>query len=151
MLSLLYLSSPVRQGLCCLLLGRGCSVTVVGAGCCSFISRALSVKKFLQVHFIEKLNYMAVLSFFIPKLNSIQTLVWPVLYVYHVTGSQYWYVMQTDWQYSYYAKKIKGCLSREIIYIEHDILVQYLKYSHKKLFSTSVGLASITEFWKLLV
>ena len=42
----------------------------------------------LQAHFIGgKLNYMDVLSFFIPKLNSIQTLVWPVLYLYYVTGS----------------------------------------------------------------
>ena len=76
---------------------------------------------------------MAVLSFFIPKLNSIQTLVWPVLYVYHVTGSLLTSpaapllirltTQQTDWQYSYYAKNIKGCLSSEIIYIEHDTLV----------------------------
>ena len=30
---------------------------------------------------------------------------------------------QTDWQYSYYAKNIKGCLSSEMIYIERDTLV----------------------------
>ena len=80
-----------------------------------------------------KLNYMAVLSFFIPKLNSIQTLVWPVLCVNHVTGSLLTNpappllvrltTQQTDWQYSYYAKNIKGCLSSEIIYIEYDTLV----------------------------
>ena len=40
-----------------------------------YMHRAVSVKIFLQVHFIGKLNYTAVLSFFIPKLNSIQTLV----------------------------------------------------------------------------
>ena len=76
---------------------------------------------------------MAVLSFFIPKLNSIQTLVWPVLYVYHVTGSLLTCpaaplligltTQQTDGQYSYYAKNIKWCLSSEIIYIEYDTLV----------------------------
>ena len=104
---------------------------------------------------LRKLNKMAVLSFFIPKLNSIQTLVWPVLYVYHVTGSLLTSpaapllirltTQQTDCQYSYYAKNIKGCLSSKKVYIEHDIhllvyvLVQYLKYSHKKLFSTPTG------------
>ena len=27
---------------------------------------------------------------------------------------------QTDRQYSYYAENVKGCLSSEIIYVEHD-------------------------------
>ena len=34
----------VDKGLLCFLLGRGCSVTVVGAGCCSFISSVISVE-----------------------------------------------------------------------------------------------------------
>ena len=65
---------------------------------------------------------------------SIQTLVWPVLYVYPVTGSLLTNpaapvlirltTQQTDCsRYSYYAKNIKGCLSSEIIYIEHDTIV----------------------------
>ena len=76
---------------------------------------------------------MAVFSFFLSILTFIQTLVWPVHYVYHVTGSLLkspaalllirLTTQQTDWQYSYYAKNIKGCLSSEIIYIEHDALV----------------------------
>ena len=40
---------------------------------------------------------------------------------------------QTDRQYSYYAKKFKGCLSSEIICVEHDthigIRVSPVKYS----------------------
>ena len=40
---------------------------------------------------------------------------------------------QTDRQYSYYAKKFKGCLSSEIICVEHDthigIRVRPVKYS----------------------
>ena len=30
---------------------------------------------------------------------------------------------QTDGQYSYYAKNVEGCLSSEIICVEHDILI----------------------------
>ena len=67
-------------------------------------SQASKCKNFLTLQTLTyrftslgKLNYMAVLRFFIPKLNSIQTFVWPVLYVYHVYYSQaqqphYWYV-----------------------------------------------------------
>ena len=56
-----------------------------------------------------------------------------MLYVYPVTGSLLTSpappllirltTQQTDWQYSYYAKNIKGCLSSEIIYMEHDTLI----------------------------
>ena len=43
------------------------------------ISRALSLKFSYRFTSLGKLNYVVVLSFFNPKLNSIQTLVWPVL------------------------------------------------------------------------
>ena len=113
-----------------------------------------------------KLNYRALLNFFILKLNFIQTLVWPVLYVYHVTGSLLTSpaapllicltTQQTDWQYSHYGRNIKGCLSSEIIYIEYDTLVglsfstvfKNLKYSHKKNYLAH-QLASNTEFRQL--
>ena len=72
---------------------------------------------------------MAVLSFFIPKLNAIQTLVWPVLYVYrYVTGSLLTSPAApllkrlTIQQTVIMPKIIKGCFSSEIIYIEHDTL-----------------------------
>ena len=77
---------------------------------------------FLQVPFIKKkLNYMEVLSFFILKVNSIQTPAWPVLYVYqfcyrftflqaHQSLLLNVLTPQTEGQYSYYAKNVKGCL-----------------------------------------
>ena len=50
--------------------------------------RALSVKIFLQVHFIRKIKLHDGAKRFHPHFNSIQTPVCPVLYVYqYITGS----------------------------------------------------------------
>ena len=77
---------------------------------------------------------MTALSVFIPQLNSIQTPGWPVLYVYRfVTSSlshqpsspilKWLKTQQTDQQYSYYDKNVKGCFSCEIVCVEHDTLM----------------------------
>ena len=83
---------------------------------------AVSVKKFYRFTFLRKLNYMAVLSFFIPKLNSTQTPVCQCLLLRYVA-------QQTDGQYRYY---VRECLSSKIICVEHyhlltRELVQYFK------------------------
>ena len=93
---------------------------------------------------------MAVLSFFIPKLNFIQTPIWPVLYVYHcVTGSpvhkpnspiiEAFNNTGTDRQYSCYAKNLKGCLSNEIICVDLRFSSVFQNTHMKKIFSTLTG------------
>ena len=81
------------------------------------------------------------LSVFIIKLNSIQTSVWPVLYVYqNVTGSlahklsspiieTFNNTANGSTVQLLYAKNVKGFLSCEIICVEHDTLI-FLRVSH---------------------
>ena len=116
------------------------------------LHRAPSVKIFLLDQFSGKLNYMAVLSFFIPKSNSIQTPVLPVLQCSSALLLRC-LTQQTDGQYSYYTKNVKGCLPNKIICIEHYTLVgqqvsPVFQIIHLKQTFT-LQLASYTEFRQL--
>ena len=97
------------------------------------INRALSVKNFLLVYFIGKTKLHGGASLFHPQIDVHSNSCLPCALCapcYRFTSHKpapplliCFTTQQTDWQYSYYAKNIKGCLSSETIYIEHNTLV----------------------------
>ena len=61
---------------------------------------------------------------------------------------------QTDQQYSYYAKNVRGCLSNEILCVDHDTLIglrvgPVFQNTHMKKNHSAHKLASNTEFRQL--
>ena len=113
-------------------------------------SRALSVKFFLQVHFIGKTKLHGGAQLFHPQIEfhsnfclACALCVPCYMFTSYKPSSP---IIDTIEQHS---KNIKRCLSSKIIYIERDTLVGlcfstvFKKNSHKKIFSTSTG----KQYW----